>query len=111
MSLGLTPQGCFRLVGPCSGCCRTLLVTVFMLTPPSVISVITFSVVMGLLWLATVPPTSGLVARMFGTRYMSMLYGLVFLSHQVGSFSGVWLVAGCMIATAVMILFGGLALP
>ena len=46
---------------------------------------------MGLLWLATVPPTSGLVAEFFGTRYMTLLYGLVFLSHQVGSFIGIWL--------------------
>ena len=46
---------------------------------------------MGLLWLATVPPTSGLVAMMFGTRYMSLLYGFVFLGHQLGSFCGVWL--------------------
>ena len=46
---------------------------------------------MGLLWLATVPPTSGLVAEFFGTRYMTLLYGIVFLSHQLGSFTGVWL--------------------
>lgn len=70
---------------------RAILVTVFMLTPPSVTSVVAFSMVMGFLWLATVPPTSGLVALMFGTRYMSLLYGIVFLSHQLGSFSGVWL--------------------
>ncbi|MGH1439428.1 MAG: MFS transporter [Cellvibrionaceae bacterium] len=70
---------------------RAILVTVFMLTPPSIVSVIAFSIVMGFLWLATVPPTSGLVALMFGTRYMSLLYGVVFLSHQLGSFSGVWL--------------------
>lgn len=70
---------------------RAVLITVFLLTPPSLVSVIVFSVVMGLLWLATVPPTSGLVAVMFGTRYMSLLYGIVFLSHQLGSFSGVWL--------------------
>jgi len=70
---------------------RAILVTVFMLTPPSVTSVVAFSMVMGFLWLATVPPTSGLVALMFGTRYMSLLYGVVFLSHQLGSFSGVWL--------------------
>ena len=50
-----------------------------------------FSAGMGFLWLATVPPTSGLVALFFGTRYMSFLYGIVFLSHQLGSFSGVWL--------------------
>ena len=54
-------------------------------------SVYTFSAVMGFLWLATVPATSGLVAVMFGTRYMAMLYGIVFLGHQIGSFSGVWL--------------------
>jgi predicted MFS family arabinose efflux permease len=70
---------------------RALLVTVFMLVPPTLITVIIFSAIMGLLWLATVPPTSGLVAIMFGTRYMSLLYGIVFLSHQLGSFSGVWL--------------------
>ena len=46
---------------------------------------------MGFLWLATVPPTTGLVAVFFGTRYMTFLYGVVFLSHQLGSFSGVWL--------------------
>jgi MFS family permease len=70
---------------------RALLVIVFMLTPPSLVSVLVFSAIMGLLWLATVPPTSGLIALMFGTRYMSLLYGIVFLSHQLGSFSGVWL--------------------
>jgi predicted MFS family arabinose efflux permease len=47
--------------------------------------------VMGLLWLSTVPPTSGLVAVMFGTRYMGTLYGFAFFSHQVGGFLGVWL--------------------
>jgi predicted MFS family arabinose efflux permease len=70
---------------------RAILIVWFMLTPPSLVSVVVFSMVMGLLWLATVPPTSGLVALMFGTRYMSLLYGIVFLSHQLGSFSGVWL--------------------
>jgi predicted MFS family arabinose efflux permease len=46
---------------------------------------------MGLLWLSTVPLTSGLVAQIFGPRYMATLFGIVFLSHQVGSFLGVWL--------------------
>jgi predicted MFS family arabinose efflux permease len=46
---------------------------------------------MGFLWLATVPLTSGTVAHIFGTRYLSTLYGIVFLSHQVGAFLGVWL--------------------
>ena len=54
-------------------------------------TVLVFSVVMGSLWLATVPLTSGLVAYMFGLRYMGTLYGLVFFSHQLGSFLGVWL--------------------
>ncbi|MGH1486042.1 MAG: MFS transporter [Cellvibrionaceae bacterium] len=70
---------------------RAILVAVFILLPPSLINVLIFSAMMGLLWLATVPPTSGLIALMFGTRYMSLLYGIVFLSHQLGSFSGVWL--------------------
>ncbi|MHC4074703.1 MAG: MFS transporter [Planctomycetota bacterium] len=70
---------------------RAVVITLFMLIPFSLISVMVFSAFMGFLWLATVPPTSGLVAMMFGTRYMAMLYGIVFLGHQVGSFSGVWL--------------------
>jgi len=70
---------------------RAVVITLFMLIPFSLISVLMFSALMGFLWLATVPPTSGLVAVMFGTRYMAMLYGIVFLGHQLGSFSGVWL--------------------
>ena len=66
-------------------------VTAFLLLPQTGSSVIVFSVVMGLLWLSTVPPTNGLVAVMFGTRYLGMLGGIVFLSHQIGSFLGVWL--------------------
>ena len=54
-------------------------------------TVILFAFAMGLLWLSTVPPTSGLVAVMFGTRYMATLFGVVFFSHQVGSFLGIWL--------------------
>ncbi len=70
---------------------RAVAITIFLLTPLSLVSVLAFSAVMGFLWLATVPPTSGLVAVMFGTRYMAMLYGIVFLGHQIGSFIGVWL--------------------
>lgn len=70
---------------------RAVAISAFMIIPLSLVSVMTFSAVMGFLWLATVPPTSGLVAVMFGTRYMAMLYGIVFLGHQIGSFSGVWL--------------------
>lgn len=70
---------------------RAVAISLFLLFPLSLTSVLVFSAVMGFLWLATVPPTSGLVAVMFGTRYMAMLYGIVFLGHQVGSFIGVWL--------------------
>ncbi len=70
---------------------RSLVFLVFMLTPISVTSVLLFSCAIGLLWLGTVPLTSGLVAHFFGPAYMSMLYGFVFFSHQVGSFTGAWL--------------------
>jgi len=70
---------------------RALVIAIFIVLPPTIYSVIFFSVGIGVLWLATVPPTSGIVAVMFGTRYMALLYGVVFLSHQLGSFSGVYL--------------------
>jgi predicted MFS family arabinose efflux permease len=70
---------------------RSIAITVFILTPPSPASAILFGLVMGLFWLSTVPPTSSLVMVMFGTRYMAMLYGFAFFSHQVGGFLGVWL--------------------
>ena len=57
----------------------------------AIFSIIVFSAAMGVLWLSTVPLTSGLVAQMFGVRYMATLFGIVFLSHQLGSFLGVWL--------------------
>lgn len=65
---------------------RACVIVLFLWLEKTLPVVLIFSAVMGFLWLATVPPTSGLVAVMFGTRYMAMLYGLVFLSHQVGSF-------------------------
>ncbi|CUH52493.1 MFS transporter [Shimia marina] len=70
---------------------RTLAAAVFILMPITPTTVIVFSVVMGSLWLATVPLTSGLVAHLYGLRYMGTLYGIVFFSHQLGSFLGVWL--------------------
>ncbi|MBB4004293.1 MFS transporter [Aurantimonas endophytica] len=70
---------------------RSIAVTAFLLTPITPTTIVVFSIVMGLLWLSTVPPTNALVAIMFGTRYLGMLGGLVFLSHQIGSFLGVWL--------------------
>lgn len=70
---------------------RTLAAAAFIVFPITPLSVIVFSLVMGSLWLATVPLTSGLVAHLYGLRYMGTLYGLVFLSHQLGSFLGIWL--------------------
>ena len=70
---------------------RTVASAAFILMPVTPTSVLIFSAVMGSLWLATVPLTSGLVAHIYGLRYMGTLYGVVFLSHQIGSFLGVWL--------------------
>jgi MFS family permease len=70
---------------------RAAAIAIFMLLPPSPASVLLFSAAMGLLWLSTVPPTSALVAIMFGPKYMATLMGIVFFSHQVGAFLGVWL--------------------
>ena len=72
---------------------RALLFVGFLVLPMTPISVITLCGLLGLLWLATIPLTSGLVATFFGTQWMSMLFGIVFLSHQIGSFLGVWLAA------------------
>ena len=70
---------------------RALVMCCFLLLPITPSTVIIFSCFIGLLWLSTVPPTSGLVSQIFGLRYMGMLYGIVFLSHQLGAFVGVWL--------------------
>lgn len=70
---------------------RTVVAAAFILTPMTPATVILFSIAMGSLWLATVPLTSGLVAHIYGLRYMGTLYGIVFFSHQLGSFLGVWL--------------------
>ena len=70
---------------------RAAVILIFVLLPVSAASVLAFAAAMGLLWLSTVPLTSGLVAQMFGTRYMATLFGIVFLSHQIGSFLGAWL--------------------
>lgn len=70
---------------------RTITAAAFILTPMTPATVVIFSLVMGSLWLATVPLTSGLIAHIYGLRYMGTLYGLVFFSHQLGSFLGVWL--------------------
>lgn len=70
---------------------RALVIAIFILMPLTPLSVYVFSAAIGLLWLSTVPLTSGLVAFMFGPRYMATLFGIVFFSHQVGAFLGVWL--------------------
>ena len=70
---------------------RAGVITVFLLVPLSPASVYVFSAVMGVLWLSTVPPTNATVAQIFGVQHLSMLGGLVFFSHQLGSFLGVWL--------------------
>ncbi len=70
---------------------RTVVAAAFILMPITPASVIVFSIAMGALWLATVPLTSGLVAHIYGLKYMGTLYGIVFFSHQLGSFTGVWL--------------------
>ncbi len=70
---------------------RTMVASAFILTPMTPATVVLFALAMGALWLATVPLTSGLVAQIYGVRYMGTLYGIVFFSHQLGSFMGVWL--------------------
>jgi MFS family permease len=70
---------------------RAAAIVALITLPPSTASTLVFGAVTGLLWLSTVPPTSGLVALMFGTRWLTMLFGFAFFSHQVGGFLGVWL--------------------
>jgi MFS family permease len=78
---------------------RALSIAAFLLVPLSAASALVFAAVFGFLWLGTVPLTSGAVASMFGLRYLSTLYGVVFLSHQVGSFLGAWLAGRLFDAT------------
>jgi len=70
---------------------RTVVAAWFIMTPMTPTTVLIFSAAMGSLWLATVPLTSGLIAHIYGLRYMGTLFGIVFFSHQLGSFAGVWL--------------------
>jgi MFS family permease len=70
---------------------RAISILVFISLPANPVTTLIFGAVTGLLWLSTVPPTSGLVAVMFGTRWLAMLFGFAFFSHQVGGFLGVWL--------------------
>ena len=70
---------------------RSLVIIAFLLLPKSEVSVLVFASAIGLLWLGTIPLTSALVAHIFGARYLSTLFGIVFFSHQMGSFLGVWM--------------------
>ena len=70
---------------------RAIIIAIFIFSPPSLGMSIFFGITFGILWLSTVPPTNGIVAQIFGTKYLSTLFGIVFLSHQVGSFLGAFL--------------------
>jgi MFS family permease len=70
---------------------RAIAILVYILLSPNEVTTLVFGAVLGLFWLSTVPPTSGLVALMFGTRWLATLFGFAFFSHQVGGFLGVWL--------------------
>ncbi len=70
---------------------RAIVITALLMAPKTELTIYLFASAMGLLWLSTVPLTSGIVAQVFGVRYMATLFGIVFFSHQVGSFLGVWL--------------------
>ncbi|WPZ32512.1 MFS transporter [Thalassobaculum sp. OXR-137] len=70
---------------------RALVITALLLAPKTELTIYLFAGAMGVLWLSTVPLTTGIVAQVFGVRYMATLFGFVFLSHQLGSFAGIWL--------------------
>ena len=70
---------------------RAVVISIFIFLPPSIYTSIFFGITFGVLWLSTVPPTNGIVAQIFGTKYLSTLFGIVFLSHQFGAFAGSFL--------------------
>ena len=67
------------------------MIVIYLLAPKSAMTFYVFAAALGFTWLATVPPTAGLVGKLFGTRYLATLFGLTLLSHQVGGFFGAWL--------------------
>jgi predicted MFS family arabinose efflux permease len=69
---------------------RSIAIIALLILPKTPVVALSFAAMMGVLWLSTVPPTSGLVSCMFGTQYVATLYGIVFLSHQIGAFVGIW---------------------
>jgi MFS family permease len=70
---------------------RGVILILFLFLPASIFTALAFGVLFGILWLATIPPTNGIVAQIFGTKYLATLFGIVFFSHQVGSFLGAYL--------------------
>ena len=70
---------------------RAVIIALFIFSPVSMVTSILFGITFGMLWLSTVPPTNGIVAQIFGTKYLSSLFGIVFFSHQIGSFFGAYL--------------------
>jgi len=70
---------------------RAIIIGIFIFSPPSIYMSVFFGITFGLLWLSTVPPTNGIVAQIFGTKYLSTLFGIVFFSHQIGAFAGSFL--------------------
>ncbi len=81
----------YRYILSCIYALRSVAIVAFLLVPLSPWSVYIFASVMGVLWLSTIPPTNAVVAQIFGVKYLSMLSGFVFVSHQIGSFLGAWL--------------------
>src|SRR4029453_16531689 len=78
---------------------RAAIVAIYVVMPKTALNVYLFAGALGFTWLATVPPTSGLVGKLFGTRYLATLFGLTLLSHQIGGFLGAWLGGGALAQT------------
>ena len=70
---------------------RAVIIAIYLLAPKTPLTFYVFAAALGFTWLATVPPTAGLVGKLFGMRYLSTLFGLTLLSHQIGGFFGAWL--------------------
>ena len=75
---------------------RALVIVALLMAPSSALTIYLFAAAMGLLWLSTVPLTTGIVAQIFGLKYMATLFGIVFLGHQIGSFVGIWMGGGAL---------------
>jgi predicted MFS family arabinose efflux permease len=70
---------------------RALIILIYMLSPKEPVTFYIFAVALGITWLATVPPTAGLIGKLFGVRYLATLFGLTTFTHQIGAFFGAWL--------------------